>query len=427
MPGNLTVGERIVLHLLQHQKFIDSFDVPLDVSQDGIAGALCISRAHAAIELKKLREGGDVVEKLAHIKQGKTKRKVYFLTPAGEVRATRIRDYASSEGIDVGPMVDIRRCKGADLYRSLSNENKAVLARACAFRKPFHRDALPETSVALLPVNRQGDVDIPPQLRKEVLSLLPPEELRAHHSAAADYWLSQGDYRERLFHLLEAGRSREAQMLIATKGPVLLKGADADLLDIVSRVESPTERYAARIRQVQAEAARVAKDYDYCFQACSEMEASQDRRERYEGLMVKGKALKDSEQLDRSLEAFAAAKSIGLHLDDAALGCEMAEAELLRGRPEDAIGIIDELMHKERIGDPEIIERSYLLIGQANLRMGRGDEALRYISKSLAITKSADKRPWYKGLAESYAMTGMEEKAKEYEAKANPPKKWGEA
>ena len=45
MPGNLTVAERIVLQLLQHQKLIDSYDVPLDVSQDGIASALCISRA----------------------------------------------------------------------------------------------------------------------------------------------------------------------------------------------------------------------------------------------------------------------------------------------------------------------------------------------------------------------------------------------
>ena len=50
MPGTLTVGERIILHLGQYSKYLDSYDAPLDVSQDGIAAALRISRAHAAIE-----------------------------------------------------------------------------------------------------------------------------------------------------------------------------------------------------------------------------------------------------------------------------------------------------------------------------------------------------------------------------------------
>jgi|GEM_PF-1056377 hypothetical protein len=55
------------------------------------------------------------------------------------------------------------------------------------------------------------------------------------------------------------------------------------------------------------------------------------------------------------------------------------------------------------------------------------NEPLRYLSKSLAITKAGDRRPWFRGLSDTYAKTGMEDKAKEYDAKANPPKKWGEA
>jgi hypothetical protein len=54
-------------------------------------------------------------------------------------------------------------------------------------------------------------------------------------------------------------------------------------------------------------------------------------------------------------------------------------------------------------------------------------EALRYLSKGVAITKAEDKHQWYSALSEAYAASGMAEKAKEYEAKANPPKKWGEA
>jgi hypothetical protein len=58
---------------------------------------------------------------------------------------------------------------------------------------------------------------------------------------------------------------------------------------------------------------------------------------------------------------------------------------------------------------------------------GMPNEPLRYLSKSLAITKAGDRRPWFRGLSDTYAKTGMEDKAKEYDAKANPPKKWGEA
>jgi hypothetical protein len=53
------------------------------------------------------------------------------------------------------------------------------------------------------------------------------------------------------------------------------------------------------------------------------------------------------------------------------------------------------------------------------------NEALRYLSKSLAITKAGDRRPWFRGLSDGYAKAGMEDKAKEYDVKANPPKKWG--
>ncbi|MFW5914216.1 MAG: hypothetical protein ACOCSO_00325, partial [Thermoplasmatota archaeon] len=134
MSSPLTVGERIVLHLSRFSRFQEDYDVPKDVSQDGIASALRISRAHAAIEVKKLKDGGEVRERLAHVKRGKSKRKVYFLTPKGEERAQDIREFAESEGIDITPLLDISRCSGEDLYPSLEPELRSVLAQACVFR-----------------------------------------------------------------------------------------------------------------------------------------------------------------------------------------------------------------------------------------------------------------------------------------------------
>jgi len=103
MPSPVTIGERIVLHLAQFSKFKDDFDAPIDVSQDGIAEALRISRAHAAIELKKLKESVLVEERIAHIRRGNTKRKVYYLNKTGEDKANSLKAYADREGIQIMP------------------------------------------------------------------------------------------------------------------------------------------------------------------------------------------------------------------------------------------------------------------------------------------------------------------------------------
>ncbi|MCU0860948.1 MAG: hypothetical protein MUE65_01350 [Methanomassiliicoccales archaeon] len=425
MPGALTVAERILLHISQYQRLKDSFDVPFDISQDGIAQALMISRAHVAVELKKLKESGEVVERLSHIKKGRNKRKVYFLTDVGEQKASRIREFASREGIDVGPGLDLRRARGGELYRSLSEQNRKVLEMAVVFRKPFPRDALPETSIALLPVDREGMVELPRELRTEVMALAPKDIARQAQSQAADFWLNRGDYRERLYHLLAAGRTREAEILIAGKGPVLLTEADEDLLSIISRVESPTERYAAKVRWVQAECARIVGERDYCFEICEEMMASSDMRERFEGLLVKGKGLRDMNCLNEALASFEQADRMGLHVQGSCVECEMADTLLAKGDADAALSVLLAMIRRGQMTDPENIERAYLIMGIAYLRKGVHEEALRYLSKSLAMTKEKDRAPWYRGLAEAYAMAGMEGKAKEYLAKAEPPKRWG--
>jgi tetratricopeptide (TPR) repeat protein len=81
--------------------------VPFDVTQDGIPQSCAISRAHAAIELKKLKAAGIVEEKLSHVRRGKSRRKVYFLSPAGKARAAKVIQYVKDSGIK--PMVDSSR------------------------------------------------------------------------------------------------------------------------------------------------------------------------------------------------------------------------------------------------------------------------------------------------------------------------------
>jgi hypothetical protein len=415
------------LHLGQYSKLQDSYDVPLDVSQDGIAGGLRISRAHAAIELKKLKETGMVVERLAHIKRGKTKRKVYFLGQEGEGQAAKIREYARTEGIDVAPLLDLRRCHGPDLYSSTPTEFRPILAGACVFRVPFARNTLPETSAAILPVDRDGMVNMPRELKETIPSLISRAELRKHHSLAADHMLVTGEYRERLYHLLQAGRTKEAEMLIAYQGAILLATPDEDLLDLVSKIEEPSVRYAARVRKVQAEVAQILGDSEYCLQVASAMMVSTDSRERFEGHFIRGRLLSGGIDAEIGLAALEEARAMALPPDRVRADLEIARVLILSSRWDDAALYLDNLIRNEVMDDPEQIELAYYLEGLLLTNQGNSPEAIKYLSKSVAITKAPDKVRWYRALADAYALAGMADKAKEYATKADPPKKWGEA
>ncbi|MGD0817285.1 MAG: hypothetical protein ABR986_02665, partial [Methanomassiliicoccales archaeon] len=262
MPSPVTIGERIILHLAQYSKFKDDFDAPIDVSQDGIAEALRISRAHAAIELKKLKESTFVEERIAHIRRGNTKRKVYYLNKAGEDKANSLKAYADREGIQIKPLLDLKKCQGPELWESLDPSFHPILAQACVFRKPFKRSSLPQTSISLLPEDKNSMVDVPETLRTSIPTLVSKLELKQYHSFAADYWLKEGNSRERLYHLVQAGRVKEAEMMVASKGPELLMVPDKDLHDLLSVITAPAEKYAARIYSAQGEAARWSSQFD---------------------------------------------------------------------------------------------------------------------------------------------------------------------
>ncbi|HYV08774.1 MAG TPA: ATPase, partial [Thermoplasmata archaeon] len=83
MPG-VTVGERVLVHLSGFLRHADAYECPIEMTQDGIAAALSISRAHVALELKRLKTTGKVAERMAHVANARSRRKVYDLTPAGQ-------------------------------------------------------------------------------------------------------------------------------------------------------------------------------------------------------------------------------------------------------------------------------------------------------------------------------------------------------
>ncbi len=98
---------------------MDAYEVPPEMTQDGIGSALGISRAHVALELKRLREAGKVEERMAHVATAKTRRKVYVLTPSGQELARRMRDHARTRTVRLVSPQGEREVRGEEALEAL--------------------------------------------------------------------------------------------------------------------------------------------------------------------------------------------------------------------------------------------------------------------------------------------------------------------
>ena len=114
-----TVGERIVVHLSGFLRHLDAYEVPPEMTQDGIGAALGISRAHVALELKRLKAAGKVEERMAHVASARTRRKVYALTPAGQEIARRMREYARTRNVMLITPQGTREATGEEALETL--------------------------------------------------------------------------------------------------------------------------------------------------------------------------------------------------------------------------------------------------------------------------------------------------------------------
>ncbi|HQQ25238.1 MAG TPA: hypothetical protein PLR51_03055 [Methanomassiliicoccales archaeon] len=415
MATPITVGERIVLHLAQYSKHLNDFDAPFEVSQDGIGEALRISRAHAAIELKKLKEAGTVTERIAHIRAGPVKRKVYFLTEAGEGKARNLKDFASRQGIEISPLLDLRKCKGEDLWAQLNPDSRSLMAKAAVFRKPFKRSALPQTTVSLLPEDKDGIAELPESLRISIPALLDKNALREAHSFAADYWLGEGDYVERLHHLLQANRSLEAQMLLSTRGWQMARTAGPELLDSLKGMGEPLPRYAREVRRIKGQAALRNADVRFGQQTAQEMMMTGDAEEAIDGLELKGRMLLLEGKAQAALDDLTEVRRTK---PSPLLDCDIAQCYGLLGRKDEALQLIESISRRGGIEDPDVLEEVYYRKGQVLSSIGRSQEAIANYSKALGLARPGDKREIYKAMSSCYDKLGMEDKAREYSRKA---------
>ncbi len=87
----LTLEEKVLVHLLEHEKYKDAGEVPSFITQAGMVKALGVKQSNISYIMKYLNEKAWSEEKLTHIIGMKRRRKAYFLTSAGHLHASRIR------------------------------------------------------------------------------------------------------------------------------------------------------------------------------------------------------------------------------------------------------------------------------------------------------------------------------------------------
>lgn len=405
--SGFTIGEKILLHMSRYELLKeDPFSITWDLTQDGIASSLRITRAHSSLVLKKLRESGKILEEQNHVNGFRTKRKSYRLTPAGMEEAKRLKDIAEKEGIDIAPMLDMKRCDPHALWDSVEEEDRDVLGLACVMRRPVHRSSLPETSRPVMPADVNGMIMLNDIVKKKVVSVADAERVRGWHSAAADYWLDRDEVRERLYHLICADRMRDVCRLIVNEKERLLYDIDDDLSSILSKLNDIPEKNVADVMPVKITVALRSGD----LRSSVEMIDILKEKDMELGLLYSA----DLEiEKGNSSAALSMITSIGrtARFD---VDLRIAGALGRLGRTAEALDMLTEMKDDlVRSGTVDGLDRVYILMADISSASNDNDSSINYLTKALGVSNDTEKKRIYSLLASSYSAIGMSKKAEE--------------
>ncbi|MDR0791414.1 MAG: hypothetical protein LBE47_02620 [Methanomassiliicoccaceae archaeon] len=404
--GRLTIADRIILHMSRYELLNgDGYNTSWDLTQDGIAASLRISRAHSSIELKKLRAKDRIIENQSHIKGGKMKRKSYHLTPLGMEDAKRLKSFAEKEGIDIMPMLDLKRCDPNTLWDSVNEEERNALGLACVFRCSIPRADIPSTSKPIIPADINGMIILSDTVKDNVLTVAEPDMVNEWHSAAADYWLDNDDMQERLYHLICAGRKKDACRLVINERNALLDNINDDLWDILSKLDVP-KKYTIDVLPVMITVALDTDDLDTAGSMISVIK----EMDRELGLLYSADL--EMKKGDHS-KALAIIRSIG-RTDRFDVNLRLAGALGHLGSGKEALDMLismkDALLSS---GTVDGLDRIYIQMADVSSATRDDDSSIGYLTKALGVTTDNGRKRIYGLLASSYNAIGMSEKAAE--------------
>ena len=234
---DITNHDRISAHLFRynHIRYDIEFDAPFEITQDGIALNLGISRGHSNIVLKRMEENNELLIGFSTIKGSNraAKRKIYLLSEYGKSQfKERIKELKSYD-TDVEDLV-----KGIDRYRledikRITGDKMDDLGCMAVLRVRVDKADVPIES-PLVAIVRQNYAVMKDSIRKIIISEASPEELRTWHSKAADWCIDHDAViEERLHHLVKSNRDREAIRITRNRRYLLMENPDQDISDTI--------------------------------------------------------------------------------------------------------------------------------------------------------------------------------------------------
>ena len=379
---NVTIRERTLLHLSRFPNMNPNeiFNVPFDLTQDGIASILGISRAHASLELKKLKEAGRADDWLAHIKGIGSKRKAYYLLPDGFAEAEQLKKRFESSGIMIDALLDMKRCDPDVMWESLSTKDRETFGLACVFRVSIPRKTLPETNTGVIPSDFFGMISISDNVREKYLSVVDPKKTATWHSRAADWWMDYDDDQERLFHLVKAGRNTEACKLLVKRSEEFLGNPNEDLFTIVKDIVI-IPKYTESIYSIRSKLAiecNDAKDALDCAAVLDAFSGDEPTLIRAEADIISGHTEK----------ALASASKIFEEKESARSALIVAKCLFIMERWDDADAFLGSA-YKAISTDGNVTRIDEILFLRAGIayRRGKIDETLSYLNKASSVCK----------------------------------------
>ena len=374
---DVTVKERILLHLSKFSSVQpgQEYNVPFDITQDGIAGVTGITRAHASLDLKRLMDQGMITNWQAHQKGVRSKRLVYSITTAGLRRAELISEKLTAAGIDPEIFLDMKRCTPEIKWNALDDRDRETFGKACVLRVPIPREVFPPTKVGNLPADVCGNIMIPPETARDYLAKIPEAEIAKWHGWAADWWLEQGNIQERLYHLIRAGRNLESVKFAVRHSDEFVSNPNEDLLDLLSKLEAP-ESYMEELAWLRSRVAvdcRNIRAADECARILHKLKSPLEDAVNAQIQLMHGKYGK----------AFELAEAAYYNLRLPVCAVTVSKACLAMGDLKGANGFAVMACDTMReIGDAKDIDEILKIRAEIAYREGHKDEALALLGKA---------------------------------------------
>lgn len=255
MDSPITLHDKTLAHL--HRFIYISRDIqygaPFDITQDGIAMKLGISRSHASIVISKMMAGGEVESSSSTIKKSYKmhRRKVYHLTNHGKEVYLARKNELLALGICIDEALDSTDNVISNLGK-MTQYQMDMLGCYCLLEQTVTRSNFP-SDIPLVYFRNDNNAYLRPELKAKILESAGPEMLMRWHSKAADWCIDHEDgISERIFHLVMARRDREAVRLIRDKRFILMDSPEAKVLDslpilLERQDDTDLQRIAARM------------------------------------------------------------------------------------------------------------------------------------------------------------------------------------